>query len=869
MAITERVCAICNKEIEEGVAPVVCVRCHTLYHQKCWQGVERCVVYGCNEPKEAYGLVNAEQSEVECPDCHEKNPSSAQLCLHCGKALGAEVKRKVFVSNAKWRATTDQEIIEGLSSHWDSGIRHLYGGDVEHWFASHGHPDWAAKAAEIRRTCKQRSVGLETFLGFTGLVETPKLTLTPPRLILESSSSLVETVIDITNGGRGYLFGTIKADVPWIKLSEEEFFGNRNRIEITVNMEEIPNGEATAHLCVEGNGGQEKVEIKATRIGVENALFAFESGDIAKARVLCRRLIDTQMVSADVALVLAACCITEGNTGGVASALSKVTGGCVHVGDTIISMVYDWLQNEGQKMAGLDHLAILECMVPLAEGDLETKIKAAMARLALERVEAFRSSAGTGTSLWQDNVSASKSVNELLAMAVELDPSVAMEAHNMRKQYSGTVRKSSIQKALWYLVLLLVLGGVGYGMWAVSSNSEDREFRPVKEALSLKNYNEAIRQVRILCDNNPEETRYFKYYLDVVFARAQDEIAAKKWDAVRNSIDRMASITSEHFALSGTAAGLVCKLADSAEKAGCATEARVYYEMAAEFDANNTEANINRARLASSTDLFWKVYLVANGELGRSVCDDCAHNESLQSGIDTLESLGLQAYSGQMQLVFCDMNGDGQRELVVCGNDSKPSIAKGKSRDRGLSRPEYGRGHCDIYELKDGRLVRSFKDESIYNHLITAQSGDLSGTGRSDVAVCWGGDSAGLTRKAKVYACKDGKFVGEEVPGSGFVDYADYDEDGRVEVWVASSPSGGAYKNGVAVYSPFIWTEPGFVKATGNYDVYYKRCIEDWQREIKEYQQAKSGGSDPYIREREQAIATVARRLQSSKSGDK
>lgn len=868
MAVTERVCAICNKEIEEGSAPVVCVRCHALYHQKCWQSVERCVVYGCNEPKEAYGLLSVGHAETECPDCHEKNPSSAQLCLHCGKKLGSEIKRQVFVSNAKWRATTDQELIEGLSNHWDSGIRHLYGGDIEHWFAAHGHADWAAKAAEIRKNSQQRSVGLETFLEYTGLIEPPKLVLTPPRLILESSSNLVETVIDITNGGRGYLFGTIKVDVAWITLSEEEFFGNRSRIELTVNMEEMPSGSSTAYLCVQGNGGQAQVEVKATRIGVENALLAFENGDIPKARALCRRMLDAQMVSADVALVLAACCITEGNQGGVVSALSKVTGGCVHVGDTIISMVYDWLKSEGAKVAGLDHLAILECMVPLSDGELEKNIKAEMARLALERVDSLRVSAGAGTSLWQDHASAKDSVNELLTMAVELDPSVALDAHKMRKSYSGAVRKSNIQKVVWYLVLLLVLGGVGYGLRAVSSNSEDVEFKPIREAMEQKDYNEALLQVRILCDNSPEETRYFKYYLDVLYARAQDEIAGKKWGSVRASIDKMIALTSDHFALNGTAADMVCKLAALAEKSGCPTEARVYYELAAQLDANNTDANINRARLAASTDTFWKVYLVADGNLGRSVCDDCAHDEALQGDIGTLESLGVTTHTGQMQVVLCDVNGDGQSELFVCGNDVKEAPAskgKGKAKVKTPDKPELGPGLCEVYDIQGNSLVRSFQQKGAYNHLLFVQAHDFSGTGRSGVAVGWGDDPSGSTRKTVLYACKDGRYISEEVPGSGFVEFADYDGDGRVEVWVASSPSGGAYQEGVAVYSPLVWKETGFIKATGNFDDYYKRCIEDWQREIKEYQQAKSGATDHYVRERQQAIATVAGRLHSNK----
>ncbi|MBQ7568567.1 hypothetical protein IJT17_07165, partial [bacterium] len=801
--MAERICAFCNKVIEEGTAPVVCVRCHGLYHQECWQGLDRCAIYGCNEPKESYGLVDTSVTEMTCASCQQKNPRSVQQCLHCGAEVGAPIDRKVFVSFAGWRATTDEELVQCLNKHWDSGIRHLYTGDLEQWFGCHGHKDWAEKAKEIRLNNKQRSIGLETFLQSTGLVEQPTISINPPRLLLESSASAVETVIDITNEGRGYLFGTVKADVPWITCNEEEFSGNRNRIELRIDMEKLPTGTTEGSVTVSGAGKKIKVEIKATRIGIDNALAAFNAGDINKAKMLSRRLADSQSVAADTAMLLCACYLAEDNTSGAASILGKLTGACVKADNKVLESVYDWYKREGQSQGGLDHFAILEAMVPTAKGELAGKVKGDLAKLALEKVSDLTSSVDTGANLWQDSGDVKQSVNELLAMAVDLDPGVGSDADSLRRQYGDRVRRKGFTKVLLYLLVFALLGGAGYGLWWVARMEANKEMRPIEQALHAKNYTEALREAKVLCDNHPDEAKYFESYLKVLAARAQDEAVAKNWEAVNSTVNQMRGVVSEHFGLSKKVSVMVCAIAKAVEEAGLPTEARVHYQTASQLDPNNTDAAMSSARLSSATDLFWKVYSIANGELGHRVCDNCAAMETIKNDIAVLESLGVKCHTGQMQVMLRDLNGDGIRSLVVCGNDF----------DASQPLPSNTKGYVDVYDFSGAGLSKVYSDTVDYPWLLYLRAYDFSGQKRNDIAMAWAKDRVGKQKTVVLLAKKDGKFVSEAVPGSGTVEFADHDIDWRIEIWIPTDGSGNTSAKGGLIASPFVWMEPGFIGA--------------------------------------------------------
>ncbi len=856
MALTERICAICNKEIEGGDAPVVCVRCHSLYHKECWDTVDRCVVYGCNENKESYGLVDTNDAEITCESCHAKNPRSVQFCLHCGQAVGTEIERQIFVSAAGWRATTPEELITKLSQHWESGIRHLYGGDVEHWLKAHGHQDWADKATEVRKNQKQRSIGLETFIQGTGVLEKPVISVNPKRLIVEGSAHVIETVLDVNNGGRGYLFGRIKANVPWVKLSQDEFVGNYNRIEITVQMEQIPEESASGLITLSGVGDTVEVEIKATRIGVETALKSFNAGDITKTRALCRRLADAQAVTADVATLLAACYISENNDSGAASVLGKLTGACSKVDNDIIKQVYTWMHGESSFADSFDRFPVLEAFVSTADGELASQIKAELAKLALEKVADLGSSVSTGSNLWKGGEDISQNVNELLQMAVELDPSVSQDASQMRKHFSGDVRKGHAGKYAWNFVVLLLLVGIGSGLWWGWRSQQGSEFRPIAKALQSKDFAAAEREVRILCDNDPDEATYYKYYFQVLEARAQDEIAQKNWAGLQQTLNQISGIVNEHFTMGSAAATVMANIAKALEDAGNLETARICYELASQYNSQDTQVQVAKARLAAQTDTFWKVYELSMGELGTSVCSSTSTNEALKPALALLDSLGVTAHDEQLMLAMCDIDGDGSRELVVCGSD-KEGPAKILA------------GKVSVYKVAGNTLNKLYEEKiSDSPFLLDIKPFNFSGTEREDVAITWTDRVDHNKRSVMLLADKDGNFVSERVPGVGVVEFADHNGDKRTEVWVAESPvKGGDPLKGVHIFAPMLWTEPGFINASGNFDKHYNVCIEDLERELKSNPYVKGG--DEYLnyeQERQQALNVLRSRLTGNQS---
>ena len=848
MALTERVCAFCNNAIDEGVTPVVCVRCHAIYHRECWSELERCSVYGCNESKDSFGVLESESAVKNCSVCSLQNPRSAQLCLQCGTEFGSSLARKVFVSVDGWRAVSDQEMIDGLSRHWESGVRHLYNGDVEHWFKQRCRKEWAVKAAEIRRTVKQRSIGLETFLQFTGLAAQPVVSINPPHVFLESSASIVETIIDIVNEGRGYLFGVIKVNDPWIVCSETDFAGNRTRLELKILMNQLPSGVSCGSLTVSCAGTDIVVPVEATRIGIENALQAYSEGNFAKARAIGRRLADPASVSADIAVLLCACYVNEGNTNGAVSIINKLGGSCEKVGGKVLSDAFEWYHREGQFLQKKDRFTVLEAMLPAADSTLQERIKKDLAKAALEQVADLGASLDAEENLWMRSSEINKTVNYLLKKAVSLDPDIEEQAHSIRSQYRYRMRKSGAYRAVMYLLALVLLIGLGYGLWRVNNANRENEFIPIAAAMKAKDFDKATKEVRMLCDNHPEVTRYADYYHRVIAARAEEEIASGKWMAVNHSVTQLHVLASGHFSLKKSIAASICNIAKDLEKAGLLQDARMHYQTALQLNPLNVSAKKGVAGIAAETDVFWQICGVRNGELGRRVCENCGVSEALREDLEILDSLGVKCYKGQMQVKLSDLSGTNKRHLIVCGNDLTEYEQN----------PADAKGHLDVYAFENDHLQPVYSAAVDEPRLLYVREYDLSGQVRRDLAVAWSDSASGKEKKIMLVALKDGKFIQEMVPGNGLVEFADRDANKRIEIWTPITANSGEKAKALAIFHPIVWLEPGFCNAKGNFDKYYQHCLDNLQQELADnpYTQGSQAYND-YAAERLEAVKQV------------
>ena len=99
------------------------------------------------------------------------------------------------------------------------------------------------------------------------------------------------------------------------------------------------------------------------------------------------------------------------------------------------------------------------------------------------------------------------------------------------------------------------------------------------------------------------------------------------------------------------------------------------------------------------------------------------------------------------------------------------------------------------------------------------------------------------------------------------VELGNHDHDGRVEVWIGQAADGSEYKDGVCVYVPMVWTEPGFVSATGNYDTYLKERISELKQELKN-NPYDTGSSEynVYEKEHRDAIDAVRKMMKDPSS---
>lgn len=128
-------------------------------------------------------------------------------------------------------ATSLEELVVLCDRNWDEAKDYLYLPrrpfsaflqDLSQETKDYKYRDLAMRANQIVRDNKDRDIGLEKFLQATKLVEDP-LPDIHPELVLDSSLSEAHASLKISNLGRGYLYGSLKASKGQLDLEQTEF----------------------------------------------------------------------------------------------------------------------------------------------------------------------------------------------------------------------------------------------------------------------------------------------------------------------------------------------------------------------------------------------------------------------------------------------------------------------------------------------------------------------------------------------------------------------------------------------------------------------------------------------------------------------
>ena len=154
------------------------------------------------------------------------------------------------------------ELILNCEKFWDDGVYHLYRGDIASWLQAQGRSDLAQTCQTIRQRGGERDAGLEQFLqAAKPSIGLPALGLGVANLdfgvVDKESRQSIE--LEIRNNGRGYLYGSIRPLVDWLRVRPNRVgcrAGGKQVIHIDLDPRGLNVGPLTAAaLEIQTNGG--------------------------------------------------------------------------------------------------------------------------------------------------------------------------------------------------------------------------------------------------------------------------------------------------------------------------------------------------------------------------------------------------------------------------------------------------------------------------------------------------------------------------------------------------------------------------------------------------------------------------------------
>ncbi len=846
MSLAERVCPVCGKPFakqnEDGssgnaLGCTLCGQCGYLYHDECWDKIERCAVFGCRcTHSESVSKTLSLPTTVKCQACGNDNPYRASLCSKCGEPLEARFVGKIFSSNSvkHWQASTDKELILKADKDWNSSVRYLYNGDFEYWLKNNGYEELAQKAKEARQSNRQRSVGLEVFLESSGYVSKPILNLSTNSLTVECADDEVDTIINISNMGRGYLYGTLRADVDWIIAQPQEFASNNQRIMLTLDMTALGGNSGEGKIVFKTSGGESTVTVKASRIAVSTAISLYRDGNYLKARALGRKLLDNRISIADASVLCAACCLHEENYIGAVSDLRRLSGKCKNLPGDIASQVYAWLKDDPAQAVTLEKGAIYEAIAEVADEDLKKDLRKDLARVIIDRASMSVDSGSGSASLWNSGKEAAKSIKETLKQAENLDPELAKEVSDVRKRLrSGKSAFSLFGCFVCLIALALVVGSLFY-----IQNHKKIDLLSLGQGRTADlingDFSSESNQLRIEFQNSPSDVNIRAKYAASLLGLAEEAAASHVYSAADSYTRQALDISKTDAYSAGIVQARMLNWAKELQNKQLEGEAYIRCRQALELGPNAELEDMSQ-KLAISWNDYYEVFSIVNS-LFYSGSIYVSPEAAYQKAAQKLSSLGVYMYKTRVGCIYVDMTGNGQRDLLVAGSDDPASelVNSLEESKNALSKASLT-GSFTVYSWKGAIFSEVYtKKVKGFPHLVSIQCANVSSQSKEEALLVWNLLDNPDILQGIIVGCIDKKFLTTERGGNIHFDVADHDNNGRSEIWISSAVANSTDPgNVVYVPSPYSWNSDGFVPALGDFSSFYTKISQSLDEQIK------------------------------------
>ena len=168
-----------------------------------------------------------------------------------------------------------EELVQICEQDWDRSVSQFYNGYFETWLRETHQYGLADEAQRIVQRVKdgdqlERGLGLAEWLATTGHSKSQGILRCPTLLNCGEVSwgPTIEVPLVITNTGTGYLFGRVRALVPWLSVSQPYFGcspGNVTQIKIQMGTTAPPGSliSESQALLVESRSGRQIVGLQA------------------------------------------------------------------------------------------------------------------------------------------------------------------------------------------------------------------------------------------------------------------------------------------------------------------------------------------------------------------------------------------------------------------------------------------------------------------------------------------------------------------------------------------------------------------------------------------------------------------------------
>ncbi|MEA3407621.1 MAG: nuclease-related domain-containing protein [Chloroflexota bacterium] len=234
-------------------------------------------VYGATEPP-VVRLEELPERIIDAPPLGEgeledvENREALALALRDIRLTATQRTSQPFVFRTSGflglgrKVRTVRRAVKYMDRHPQQGIEHLQNGTLASWLSDEGAPHLADLARDVTSgTVGSGRIALEKFVYGTGLVRRPRVRVRPRRIDIGYvlSGEMGSARLRVRKGlGRGYLYGQLLADAPWLRVEPSRLDGSLDAL-VTADTDPLVITEqpSDAGLELESNASEEPIEI--------------------------------------------------------------------------------------------------------------------------------------------------------------------------------------------------------------------------------------------------------------------------------------------------------------------------------------------------------------------------------------------------------------------------------------------------------------------------------------------------------------------------------------------------------------------------------------------------------------------------------